>query len=128
MIKELKDLTLKLRKERDPLVPSLSFVNAQIDRIGKDDGNRATTEDEAIKFVQKLLATLKENLKFNNTIEARREIELLESLLPAMVSEEEVRAFILGLEGGLGEVMKAVRAKYGSLVDMKLAKSIVDAR
>jgi len=130
MISEVKALTMKLRKDRDSIARLMVFHVAEIDKIGKNKDNRETTEEEAIQYVKKTVQKLKEDQFAND--ETRREIELLETLLPKMATEEEVRAhiFMLETEHGLdtsnkGAVMKAVRAQFGALADMKMVAGLL---
>ena len=127
---ELKALSMKLRKERDPIARLIVFHVAEVEKIGKNKDNRETTEEEAIQYVKKTVQKLKEDQYSND--ETQREIELLETLLPNMASEDEVRAhiFMLEAEQGLdisnkGAVMKAVKAEFGALVDMKMVSGLL---
>jgi uncharacterized protein YqeY len=125
-IKSLKEITLGLRKARDPIAPSLQFHLSEIANIGKAN-NRDTTEDEAITYLKKAVSKLKDN-EFHNVVEA----QILENLLPQMASADEVRQFVFHLEAteGLdisnkGAVMKAVKAEFGVRVDMKMVASML---
>lgn len=127
---ELKALSMKLRKERDPIARLIVFHVAEVEKIGKNKDNRETTEEEAIQYVKKTVQKLKEDQYAND--ETQREIELLETLLPKMASKDEVRAHISMLEAeqGLdisnkGAVMKAVKAEFGALVDMKMVSGLL---
>lgn len=127
---ELKALSMKLRKERDPIARLIVFHVAEVEKIGKNRDNRETTEEEAIQYVKKTVQKLKEDQYAND--ETQREIELLETLLPKMASKDEVRAHISMLEAeqGLdisnkGAVMKAVKAEFGALVDMKMVSGLL---
>ena len=131
IVQQLKTESLRLRKERNPIASSITFVLSEIERVGKNNGNRATTEDEAVKVVQKVIATLRDNLKYDITdsdAEAMRlQIQILESVLPAMASDEEIMNVIHPIMMGKtaetmpkkGEIMKVVRAAFGATVDMK---------
>jgi uncharacterized protein YqeY len=136
VLEKLKTETMNLRKTRNPLAPSLVFALSEIEKVGKNNGNRATTEDEAIKVVQKLVATIDENLKLNID-DARRvalnfEKQILLGVLPQMATETEITDFLrelfTGKRGGdipkKGDVMKALRDHFGALVDMKRAGQI----
>lgn len=127
IIETLKAKTLELRKQRSPLGPTMQFHVAEISKIGKSNGNRETTEDEAIQYIKKSVQKLKEN-EFAD----KDEIQVLEEMLPAMASADDVRDYVFGLEAeeGLnisnkGAVMKAVKAHFGSLVDMKMVKDML---
>jgi uncharacterized protein YqeY len=104
----------------------MQFHLSELSNIGKAN-NRETTEDEAIQYLKKASSKLKEN-EFHNPAE----LEILENLLPQMASADEVRAhiFMLEAEQGLdisnkGAVMKAVKAKFGALVDMKMVQGML---
>ena len=121
-IEKLKTETMKLRKARSPLGSIMQFHIAEISKIGKSNGNRDTTEDEAIQYLKKAVQRLKEDPHSN-----LQEVDVLENLLPQMATADEVRAhiFMLEAEQGLdisnkGAVMKAVKAEFGALVDMKM--------
>lgn len=136
IITALKTKSLQLRKERNPIASSIQFAISEIEKIGKNSGNRITTEDEAIKVVQKLIATVDENIAFaikendnGRQIHLNHEKQILQSVLPKMVSESEVRSAML-LEfndkpiSNKGEVMKWAKTKWGALVDMKQVNTI----
>lgn len=133
VIDRLKAESMALRKTRNPVAASITFALSEIEKVGKNAGNRATTEDEAIKVVQKLVATIDENLKLD--IDDGRRITLsyekliLLGVLPQMASDEEIIVFLRELFTGKrgddipkkGDVMKALRSRFGALVDMKRA-------
>ena len=54
VVEQLKKRSMALRKERNPIAPSIQFALSEIEKVGKNSGNRETTEDEAIRVVQKL--------------------------------------------------------------------------
>ena len=130
IVQTLKTESLRLRKERNPVAASITFVLSEIEKVGKNAGNRETTEDEAIKVVQKIVTTLNDNLQYNltETDEAaiRLQINILSASLPQMISVEQTRsamqdlAFDPAFIFNKGNVMKTMRARFGALVDMKL--------
>jgi uncharacterized protein YqeY len=127
VIELLKTKTLELRKQRSPLGPTMQFHMAEVAKIGKSNGNRDTTEDEAVQYLKKSVQKLKEN-EFAD----QDEIAVLEAMLPRMATIDEVRAHVFHLEAtaGLdvsnkGAVMKAVKEQFGSLVDMKMVGSML---
>jgi uncharacterized protein YqeY len=133
IVENLYKQAINLRKERNPIAASITFVIAEINKVGKNAGNRITTEDEAIKTVQKIVATLRDNLNYRLTEvddeRTRQQIVILESVLPQMVTEDVVRATIATLanttEFTKGSVMKALKSKFGALVDMKTVNNIL---
>jgi uncharacterized protein YqeY len=133
VIEKLKAVSLQLRKERSSLAPKISFALSEIEKVGKNNGNRATTEDEAIKVIQKIIANIDETYRLTGEpVGVNRERYILVSVLPQMASDQEVTGFLRELFTGKrddeipkkGDVMKALRDKFGALVDMKRAGQI----
>ena len=132
---QLRNHALKLRKERNPIAASITFVISEIEKVGKNNGNRETTNEEAIKVVQKIISTLKDNLKYamnsSGEILINEQITILESVLPSMISETEIREHILALYEeptfivNKGNVMRSFKDSYGVLVDLKLVGKIL---
>jgi uncharacterized protein YqeY len=138
VIEKLKAESMALRKTRNPVAASITFALSEIEKVGKNNGNRVTTEDEAIKVVQKLISTIDENLKLGiddgRRIALNFEKQILLGVLPQMASDEDVTAFLRGLFTGTrdneipkkGDVMKALRDRFGALVDMKRAGQLAN--
>ena len=125
---------MSLRKERNPIAPSIQFALSEIEKVGKNSGNRETTEDEAIRVVQKLIATIDENLRVvdsdGHRIALNFEKQILQEVLPQMASEEEVPSLLADILGttapkNKGIAMKVIRDEFGAKVDMKRAGEIV---
>lgn len=128
------------RKEKKNTVFWLSTLLAEVKAIGKNDGNRETTEEETMKMIQKfrkgVLETedilLKKGKAENEAKlqELKAEREVYESYLPKMMTEEELRIVIKEAVSGLdnpnmGAVMKLLKEKYAGTYDGKLASSLV---
>jgi uncharacterized protein YqeY len=139
IIEKLKAKSLELRKERSPVSSSIAFALSEIQKIGKNSGNRETTDDEAIKVIQKLLIVVNENIRYaeekeddGRLIHLNYEKQILESVLPQMASDQDITDFLRDLFTGKrgdnipkkGDVMKALRDHFGALVDMKHAGQI----
>lgn len=134
VIEKLKAESIALRKTRNPVAPSILFALSEIEKVGKNNGNRATTDDEAIKVIQKLIVTIDENLKLT-TDDGRKialnfEKQILSGVLPQMASDDEVRQLLKNVIGNetpknKGVAMKVIRDEYGAKVDMKRAGEIV---
>jgi len=134
VVEQLKKRSMALRKERNPIAPSIHFALSEIEKVGKNIGNRETTEDEAIRVVQKLIATIDENLRVvdsdGHRIALNFEKQILQEVLPQMASEEEVRSLLADILGttapkNKGIAMKVIRDEFGAKVDMKRAGEIV---
>jgi len=134
VIEKLKAESMALRKVRSPVAASITFALSEIEKVGKNNGNRATTEDEAIKVVQKLISTIDENLKLplgdGRRVALNYEKQILLGVLPQMASEEDIRSLLRDTIGdqppkNKGVAMKVIRDEYGAKVDMKRAGEIV---
>ena len=135
VIDQIRNAALQMRKDRDPLASKLTFAISEIEKVGKNDGNRATTEDEAIKTIQKIIVTIDQNQKLvdadsDAALGLARERQILESFLPQMASDEDVRSLLLEIIGSdkpknKGIAMKVIRDEYGARVDMRRAGEIV---
>jgi len=133
VIEKVRAESIRLRKERSPLAGSISFVLSEIEKVGKNNGNRATTEDEAIKVIQKIVANVESNLgliKDDFQIQKHTaEIDTLLSFLPKMATEKDVVDFLAQtpyITMNKGAIMKMIRDEFGARVDMKMAGAIVD--
>lgn len=138
IIEKLKSESMRLRKERNPIAASITFAMSEIEKVGKNNGNRQTTEDEAIKVVQKLIVTIDGNIKLatddGRKIAFNYEKQILSSVLPQMASEEEISVYLdnymttrtkMGETPKKGEIMKAIRDQFGAKVDMKRSGEMV---
>lgn len=134
VIEKLKAESIALRKTRSPIAPAILFALSEIEKVGKNAGNRATTEDEAIKVIQKLIVTIDENLKLNiddgRRVALNFEKNILTGVLPQMASDEDVRSLLVDVIGteapkNKGIAMKVIRDQYGAKVDMRRAGEIV---
>ena len=121
-LKEIKKMSTEMRKAKTSLAPTLVFHASEIQNIGKNAGNRETTEDETIQYLKKTVQKLKADPHSN-----KEELDILESFLPEMASEEDVRAFLDTLPDltNKGAVMGAVKKKFGTLVDMKMVAGML---
>ena len=138
IVEKLKAKSLELRKARNPISASIVFALSEIEKVGKNSGNRATTEDEAIKVVQKLIATIDQNITLakddGRKVAFGYEKQILSAFLPEMASDKDILEMLnLKLNSmqathekiNKGDVLKAVRAQFGSKVDMKRATQIL---
>lgn len=122
MIKQIKKDMLEARKNRSSFSPFYALLLSEIEKIGKNNGNRETTSDEAIIVIKKLKSTL-ETLPKDDKVLA--ELEILSKYLPEMVSEEEVLNFLESqMPDNIGNIMKKVKQTYGATADMRLVSKL----
>lgn len=134
ILNDIKKKSIELRKNKSQIASFSSFVVSEIENIGKNNGNRLTTDDEAISVIKKMIDRNKSNISLakDGYVILKLEVEndLLRSFLPEMASDEEIenllrREFGLEIPMNKGIAMGAIKKKFGSLVDMKQAGSIV---
>jgi uncharacterized protein YqeY len=134
IIEKLKSESVRMRKERNPMAAFSVFMISEIEKVGKNDGNRETKPDEVIQFLKKQITTTKYNLSLplneDRAETMKMELAFLEELLPTMVSDQEVREFLTEMFGDAvpknkGEAIKYLRDEFGALVDMRTAVAIV---
>ncbi|MBV2264310.1 MAG: GatB/YqeY domain-containing protein [Thauera sp.] len=132
LLAQLKKDSLLARKAADSVRATLlSTLIAEAEMVGKNAGNRESTDDEVQQTIRKFLKNNQEAAAVIKDADRlamlERESAVLTSYLPPMASEAEVRAFIADTVAGLAErspkqmgvVMGALKAKYGSGFDAK---------
>lgn len=139
MLAELRKMMMKAKLEKDTVKSNLlSTLVAEAVMIGKNDGNRETTEAETIAIIKKFLKNTAENLAAleelgKDKTEALREKEILESLLPQQMSEDELFGRIKEIVAALpeksprqmGAVMAELKKRYDGQFDGKTASGLV---
>jgi len=139
MIAELKKAMMKAKMEHDTLKNNLlSTLVGEAVMVGKNDGNRETTEQEVLNMIRKFVKNVNENIKIleemgKDTAKALREKEILESFLPKQLSVEELEKAVEAIASVLpersvkmmGAVMAELKKKHDGLFDGKSASEIV---
>ena len=134
IINDMKAASIEIRKNKGGLASFSTFALSEISKIGKNDGNRETTDDEAIATIKKLIDKNKSNMAITkdqfSVMKLEAENDFLRSFLPEMASEEEIVKFLkdefgVGKPKNKGIAMGAVKKKFGSLADMKQVNQIV---
>ena len=140
LLNQIKDAQLQARKERDEIKSSLfTTLYSEASMKGKNDGNRDSTDEEVIAVIKKFLNGVNETLealKFSSDGRVKvavLEKEILESLLPKQLSEDELRiaisALIAGLEErnpkAMGKIMAGLKAQFAGLYDGAVASKLI---
>ena len=81
IIETLKSESIKYRKARSPFATTVVFILSEVQKIGKNAGNRETTEPEAIQVIKKLLTTAEDNIQAANQIVAGQGEDILQALV-----------------------------------------------
>ncbi|ANQ85626.1 GatB/YqeY domain-containing protein [Azoarcus olearius] len=138
LLAQLKKDALLARKAAAPVRATLlSTLIAEAEMVGKNAGNRESTDDEVQQTIRKFLknnqeamAVIKDEARLATL---REESAILTGYLPPMADEAEVKAFIATTVAGLadrspksmGAVMAALKAKYGNGFDARQANGWV---
>ena len=138
LMAQLKKDSLIARKAADSVRATLlSTLIGEAEMVGKNAGNRESSDDEVQQTIRKFLKNNQEALAVikdeGRLAILRTESDILGSYLPAMASEAEVKAFIAEIVASLtdrspksmGVVMGALKAKYGTNFDAKQANGWV---
>ena len=136
LLAQLKKDSLLARKAADRVRATLlSTLIGEAEMVGKNAANRESTDEEVQQTIRKFLKNNQEALGVIKD-EARRavleqESAILTAYLPPLASDAEVQAFIAASVATLAErgpkqmgvVMGALKARYGSDFDAKLASA-----
>ena len=128
----------KFEPEGKKLSLLLATLYGEASAVGKNNGNRQSTDEEVIKVITKFVKNNNETIKIlkkagKEFSSQESENVILESYLPKQLSEGELVAAISCIIGDLGasspkdmgKVMKELKSQHGGLYDGKVASTIV---
>jgi uncharacterized protein YqeY len=138
ILKQIKINQMKARKEKNKFVSGiLTTLIGEIVSVGKNNGNRETTEEETIKVITKFKKGVGETIailekggadskELENFIE---EVAIYEEFLPTLMTEKELEEVIKNIvsndsEINIGKVMKTLQSNNKGLYDGKLASKL----
>jgi len=135
LLDEIKKENIQAMKDKNALARAIygvvtnkvMLLNIELKKDGKE-----LTDADVVQILQKTIKELteeKENyIKANNTAEAEnveKQKEMLVKFLPQMLSEEEIKQIIAGLEDkSIPSVMKHFKANFAGKVDMGLVNRV----
>lgn len=136
--------SLEARKNKDTARADLLVtLYAEAQRVGKDAGNRESTDAEVLQVVRKFLKNVDEFLRAtkepHKVAALQLEKQVLEYFLPAQADEAALRAAIADVVAQLaqkspkamGAVMAALKERFGGNYDgalaSRLAREALDA-
>ena len=138
LLAQLKKDSLLARKAADGVGATLlSTLIGEAEMVGKNAGNRESSDDEVQQTIRKFLKNNQEAVAVIKDADRlavlAQESAILTSYLPPMASEAEVKAFIADTVAGLadrspkqmGAVMGALKGKFGTSFDAKQANAWV---
>lgn len=138
LLSQLKKDALLARKSASAVRATLlTTLIAEAEMVGKNAGNRESTDDEVQGTIRKFLKNNQEALAVIKDEERRamlqEESTILTAYLPPMATEADVRAFIAESVAALadrspksmGVIMAALKARFGAGFDAKQANAWV---
>ena len=143
IVNQLKQDQLQARKDRDTnLATFLTTVFAEVVSVGKNDGNRETTDQETIAVLKKYIKRAEEmktiledrGLLIGVEIKAANfEIKVINHYLPKQLSEDDLNVVIAQIIEArefssmqdMGKTMQALKAMYEGTYDGATAVDIV---
>jgi len=142
LISQIKSDALEARKARQiDTATLLTTLYSEASMIGKNVGNRESTDAEVLQVIKKFVKNANEvkNILLKNNKDASSvisEINVLSKYLPQKMSYEELGHIIRGIIKGLtltedkspklmGEVMGMLKILHGGQYDGKMASEIV---
>ncbi len=135
LLNKVKNDMWEMKKAANPLAALLNTLYAEAAKVGKDAGNRESTDQEVIQTIKKFIKNSEEMLLTLKSLdteiastkkqEVEKEISVLKLYLPQQLDTEELKNIILSLETkNMGDIMKHLKDNYAGLYDGKAASEI----
>jgi uncharacterized protein YqeY len=140
LIKQIQTDQLTARKCRDTIRANLlTTLLGEASMIGKNDGNRESTDLEVTQVIKKFSKNAQETLTIAESNSDPRaeyikaELLILDDYLPKQMTEQELRSIIQNAidllpeksPKQMGVVMKDLTSSYGGTYDGQLASKLV---
>lgn len=133
LLETIRNDSLAARKDRTDRIKISLLVTllGEVVKVGKDLGNRDTTDAEAQAVVKKFIKNLQEVCKYGSTAQksvAELELHVLSAYLPKQMTTEELNNVVAQMlvigPTNLGQVMKHLKTNYDGLYDGAQAKAV----
>lgn len=128
LINTIKEQQIAARKSNSPEASLLTTLLGEASMIGKNDGNRETTDAEVHAVVKKFIKNIDETIsaltsrnKDASPFIAERNV--LSAFLPKQLTEDELKAIASNCSA-MPEFMKHLKEKYAGQYDGKIASTI----
>jgi len=143
IVQKIKKDQLEARKAKNKeLAGTLTALYSEVAIVGKNNGNRDTTDEEAIKVITKFKKGVNESIESlqgshnwencqGRIDELVDEVEVYEAYLPKQMSKDELTQTIKDIVAtgadNIGKVMQALKKDYAGLYDGKMASTLIRA-
>lgn len=129
LIEKIKQDQVAARINRNSLAANLlTTLIGEAEMVGKNAGNRASTDAEVVAVIKKFIKNAEETL--DALVKARRydevvaqEIHILKQYLPQQLGEYELKAIAVG-RANMPDFMKYLKENYAGQYDGKLASTV----
>lgn len=139
LMSEIRSKQIEARKSKDVGAAAIfTTLLGEAGMIGKNNGNRETTDSEVIAVVRKFIKNNEETMLHIKNVNPsgyqglQQENALLESLLPTQLTEVELRSIITALREemnagpkDMGKIMAKLKADHDGTYDGRLASTLV---
>jgi uncharacterized protein YqeY len=138
IIEDIKTKQVKSRISRDSFRTGiLTTLLGEVEKIGKDSGNRPTNDDESYRVIKKFIKNINETLKLTdrNSEVLKKELKVLNEFMPDETSDEDIKSEIFKIiqemkndESNprivIGPIMRQLKLKFENF-DSKNASIII---
>jgi len=131
MQNKIKKDQILARKNKSDSAQILTTLLSEVTMIGKNNGNRDTTTEEAIQVINKFKKNLLEVLKTESNPEKldalKHELEIYESYLPKQMTKDEISNVIKNCKSegkNIGQIMKFLKENYNGQYDGRIASQL----
>lgn len=139
LLKRIKEAQLQSRKNRDGFRSSLlTTIIGEAEMVGKNSGNRESTDAEVIQVLKKFEKNLNESIshlyKRGSPIDTfLDEVKIIQEFLPQRISDEQVRhdiSFAMEQTGlvfdakNMGKLIPIMKEHYGDSFDGQQVSTI----
>lgn len=131
------DRTAAMKAKDSAKLTFLTTLYSEIAMFGKSNGNRDTTDAEAVKIIQKFVKGAEETIVIcektgRDTTKSKFELGILAEYMPKQMTEAEVKAAVDAIVASvevkdMKSVMAELKARHGGQYDGKIASAIVKA-
>jgi uncharacterized protein YqeY len=140
VLEDIKSAQLNARKARDMVATdALTTLLGEVAIVGKNDGNRDTTDEEAVVVVKKFLKNINETKALVMkqgimTDKLDREIEIVGAFLPTQLTHEQLTNELhkaVTTSGAtsmrdMGKVIRVMNESFKGLFDGSQCKTILE--
>ena len=136
IIDEVKKANMQAMKDRDMVARNIYSVllnKFMLEGIKRRETGKEMVDADYVQILQKTIKELSEEAenyrKVNHQTqveEIEKQIKLVESYLPKMMTEEEIKNVILSLDDkSIPNVMKHFKANYAGKCDMRMVQEVL---